>query len=833
MTDARTRLRVPVDQLLAPCDPATLPFKTTAEVEPLEGVLGQERAVRAIEFGLGVEGQGYNLYVSGPDGIGKSSLVEAFLRQKALKMPDPPDWVYVHNFVNPDHPVGISLSGGKGREFATEVKRAVESAIRVLRQTFESESYIRQRQELDRERDRQRTAALEALGKAAEAMSVALQFTPTGILPVPAISGKPITPDQFQVLAPQAQERLKEALQNTGGLIQETMLDIRGLERAGQEKIDELDRQVAAFAIDHLFSPLAEQYGKDAEIAEFLKSVRNDIIAQHETFLRVAEAPAGVPAPLQQSQSSPLRRYEVNVVIANEPGGGAPVVNETHPTYYNLVGRIEYTGMFGTMVTDHMQVKPGALARANGGFLVLRLRDLLSGQLSYDALKRALMCREIAIENIQESLGMVPTSGLRPEPIPLDAKVVIIGDAQMYSLLYRLDPDFRSLFRVKAEFEPDFLRTADRINGIASFIRHQADQRGLRAFNAAAVARLMEHSARQIEDQTRLSANLSDLLDVLIQSNYWAGVAGVDIVGPEQIERAIEESVYRSSLLRDRIEQLIDEGSIFIDTAGARVGQVNALSVYDMGDMVFGRPSRITCTVSAGRGTIVNVERETGMAGQTHNKGFLILRGYLAHCFGQEQAMAVSASLTFEQMYGGIDGDSASSTELYAILSALSGLPLAQGIAVTGSVNQLGEVQPIGGASHKIEGFYEVCRARGLDGTQGVVIPKINVKNVVLRPEVAQAVAEGRFHVWGVETIEEGIEVLTGVAAGGRDGDGRFPEGTVFARVEEQLATYSKSLAAHGDGAAAEAMHIVSPEPHPAPPPGVPPEPPPGPPIRA
>ncbi|MSQ61497.1 MAG: ATP-binding protein [Dehalococcoidia bacterium] len=831
MTDARTTFRIPAEKLVARCDPASLPFQTTADVEPLEGVLGQERAVRAIEFGLGVEGQGYNLYVSGPDGIGKSSLVEAFLRQKAMSMPAPPDWVYVHNFTDPDHPVGIALEAGRGREFAIEVKRAVESAIRVLRQTFESESYVHQRQELDQDLDRQRAEVLEALGKAAEATSVVLQFTPAGIVPVPAINGKAITPDQYQVLPPQSQERLREAMQRAGGLIQETMLTVRRLERAAREKVDQLDTQVAAFAIDHLLDPLWEGYGRHAEIAEFLKSARNDIIAQRDTFLRAPEAPPGAPAAIQQAQSSPLRRYEVNVVVTNDPAGGAPVINETHPTYYNLVGRIEYTGMFGTMVTDHMQVKPGALARANGGFLVLRLRDLFSGALSYDALKRALMCREIAIENIQESLGMVPTTGLRPEPIPLDTKVVIIGDPQMYSLLYRQDPDFRELFRVKAEFEPDFPRSADRIGGLVAFIRRQSDRRGLRAFSVAAVALLVEHSARLVEDQSRLSANLSDLLDVLIQADYWAGVAGETIVGPEHVERAIEEGVYRSSLLRDRIEQLIDEGSIFIDTTGARVGQVNALSIYDLGDTVFGRPSRITCTASAGRGTIVNVERETGMAGQIHNKGFLILRGYLAHRFGQEQAMAISASLTFEQLYGEIDGDSASSTELYAILSALSGVPLAQGIAVTGSVNQLGEVQPIGGATHKIEGFYEVCRARGLDGTQGVMIPKTNVKNVVLRPEVSQAVAEGRFHVWAVGTIEEGIEVLTGVAAGERDGDGRFAEGTVFARVEAQLATYAAALS-RADGAAAEAVHIVSPEPRPATPPGVPPEPPPGPPIR-
>jgi predicted ATP-dependent protease len=476
-------------------------------------------------------------------------------------------------------------------------------------------------------------------------------------------------------------------------------------------------------------------------------------------------------------------------------------------------------------------VKPGSLGRANGGFIVLRLRDLLMNGPSLDGLKRALKTRDLQVENLAEAYGLTATSGLRPEPIPLDLKVVIVGDPGLYALLYRLDPDFRELFRVKADFETDFKRTPENVIGLASYVRSQCERGGLRCFDASAIARLVEHSSRMVDDQERLSANLSNFLDLVRQSDYWAGHAGTDTVTWDHVNQALEEAVYRSSLLRDRIEELIQDGTIRVETSGAQVGQINALSIYDLGDISFGRPSRVTCVVSAGRGQIVMIERESDMAGRIHNKGFLILRGFLTDRFGQNGASTVHASLTFEQLYGDIDGDSASSTELYVLLSALSEVPIKQGVAVTGSVDQHGRVQPIGGATAKIEGFHAICAERGLDGTQGVIIPRTNVGNVVLRPEVARDVEAGRFHVWAVDTIEEGVELLTGVAAGTPDESGQYPEGTVFRKVRDRLSAFAEELRRSPEGAGAPTtfLHTQS---APAPsPPGIPPAPPPEPPV--
>jgi predicted ATP-dependent protease len=835
MSDLRDTLRVPADSLTAHCDPAELPFATTDELHPLEAVFGQERAARAIEFALGMNAPGYNLFAAGPDGFGKTTIVESFLRRRATQLPTPPDWVYVHNFDDPDRPVGVALPAGEGRAFADAVSQAVPRAIAELRQAFESDSYARQRQELGRQLDRRRNDLLAELREHAEQVGFALQMTPGGIVSAPIVSGRPITDEEFMQLPEPERERIQAAATALERVVQDAMLQMRGLERDTQQQAQALDEQVAAFAVGHQFEPLIERWGGDAEIARFIAAARTDLQRERDR-LRGGQQPAmfgGGPSP-EQVTAALLRRYEVNVLLTRDPQAGAPVIVERHPTYLNLIGRIEYMSQFGTMVTDHTMIRPGSLALANGGFIVLRLRDLLTNIAAYDGLKRALAQHALAIENLSETMGIIPTSGLRPEPMPLDTKVAIVGDSGLYSLLYRADPDFRELFRVKADFETDFERTRDNISGLAAVIRAQCDRHDLGCFTDAAVARLVEHSSRVVEDQRRLSANMGNLIDIVRQASYWGRhdgpAAQVDV---RHVDRALEELEYRSALVRDRLQLLIDDGTIFIDTSGAEVGQVNALSVFDLGDIVFGRPSRITCVVSAGRGTLVNVERETELAGRIHNKGFLILRGFLADRFGQDKALALHASLTFEQVYGDIDGDSASSTELYALLSALSALPISQSIAVTGSINQRGEVQPIGGATAKIEGFYEVCRARGLDGTHGVMIPRSNVHNVVLRPEVAAAVRAGTFHVWAVGTIEEGIELLTGVPAGTRGADGRFSEGSVYRRVEDRLDAFYHVLEQHREAGAVEpvrAAGVAAGEP--PPPPGIPPGPPPSPPIR-
>ena len=837
MNERLQALELSAEDLTARCDADSLPFTSTDELHAMEAVFGQERAVRSIEFALGMQAPGYNLYASGPDGIGKSSIIESFLRRRAEARPAPEDWAYVHNFEDPDRPLGLSLPAGEGRRFAEQVKLTVERAFEELQRAFESDSYARRQAEVGGGSEQRRQELLQGLQQEAEQLGFALQMTAQGIVSAPLIEGQPATDEAFAELPEAQQEAIQQrAREQLEPLVQDRVLQVRALERETQEALERLDAETAQFAIAHQFEPLRMAHAQHPRALAFLEAVRDDIVKERD-HIRGRQAAPGLlgmaaPGPSPEAQRAALeRRYEVNALICNDPAAGAPVVVETNPNYLNLLGRIEYIGQYGTAVTDHMMIRAGSLALANGGYLMLRMRDLLVNYASYEGLKRALHSGELAIENLQQALGIIPTAGLRPEPIPLRIKVVIVGEPMLYAYLYRLDPDFRELFRVKADFEIDFERTSQNIVGLASVIHTQCDRSGLRCFSDDAIARLIEHSSRTVEDQRRLSGNIGELLDIVRQADYWASQDGVDEVARRHVDRALEEREYRSSLVRDRIQQLIDEGSIFIDTSGEKVGQINALSVYDLGDISFGRPSRITCVTSAGRGTIVNIERETDMAGRTHNKGFLILRGFLADRFGQSNAMALHASLTFEQLYGDIDGDSASSTELYALLSSLAELPIRQNMAVTGSLNQRGEVQPIGGATAKIEGFYEVCRSRGLDGTQGVMIPRPNVHNVALRPEVAEAVERGEFHVWAVSTIEEGIELLTGVPAGEADENGDYPAETVFGRAQARLREFAGALR---DGAAlgAEISRGV-PVPMPAPtPPGVPPQPPPAPPIE-
>ncbi len=826
---ARSRLRLAVEDVTASLEPAELGFAHTGELHPLEAVFGQERAVRATEFALGMEGSGYNLYAAGPDGLGKQSVVEALLRRHAALRQAPPDWVYLHNFADPDRPVGIALPAGRGRAFRAAVDATITTAVQELRQAFESDSYARQQQDVAQQLERRRSLLLDRMREMAESLGFALTVTPSGVATAPVSGGRPIAVEDLDGLPDDERARIDRAGAELEERLRDLTLELRALRREALEAAHEVDESVARFAVEHLFDSLLHTWGDDDEIRRFVDDARADLLNERNQ-LRQPPPPEGAPSPTPAAD--PLGRYRVNVLVSHDPQGGAPVITEHHPTYDNLLGRIEYVGRLGSLVTDHTQIKPGALARANGGFVVVRLRDLLQNPHAYNGLKRALLAGSLAIENPGALYSPAPTSALRPEPIPLDVKVVVIGEAQLYQLLHRVDPDFRSLFRVKADFDVDVPRSAENVRGLAAFIRGQSGRERLGDFGADAVARLVEHSSREVEHQRRLSANLGALDDLLRQSRYWAEQSGATLVEATHVERALDEREYRAALARDRIQELIDDGTIFLDVEGDRVGQINALSVYDLGDIRFGRPSRISCVVSAGRGTIVHVDRETDMAGAVHTKGFLILRGFLADRFGQHRAMSLYASLTFEQLYGQIDGDSASSTELYVLLSALAGVPIDQSIAVTGSVNQRGQVQPIGGATAKIEGFFEVCRARGLTGTQGVMVPRANVANVTLRPEVARAVAEGRFHVWAADTIEEGLEVLTGLPAGALDRDGLYAQGTIFRRVADRLDDFQRSTSGERVATVADAARIGLPAALPPRPPGIPPDPPPEPPVQ-
>ncbi|MCK9485858.1 MAG: AAA family ATPase [Dehalococcoidia bacterium] len=828
-TRLRDERRLTVDQVTATVEDGWLEFETTEDVPLLEAVFGQERAVRAIEFALGMASRGYNLYAAGPDGFGKSTVVDTFLRRRAAASPPAQDWIYVHDFEDPDHPAAISMPAGTAHQFAAAVRQAVESAAREMASAFESDSYARMRQQLVDRLEQQRSEQISALQARAAELNFALQFGPQGIASAPLIEGEPATEERFNALSEEEREQIAANRRTLEKELQEAMLVLRAREREAQDAAEQLDDETARYAVGHLFEALLGRHQDDPEIQKFLEAARNHL-AENRNQFRQAEQPAvpGLPIP----RPDPTRIYEVNVFVANQPDGGAPVIFETNPTYYNLVGRVEYQGTIGAAMTDHTLIRAGALARANGGYLVIRLRDLLNNAASLDALKRSLLSDRLQVENLSENFQLVPTTGLRPDPIPLHLKVILIGESMLYSLLYRYDPDFRELFKVKADFETDYARTRETANGLASVIRAEVERGGLLPFTRAAICRLVEFSSRMVEDQHRLSANMAGFVDAVRQADYWARQDAQDMVHERHVLRALDERVYRSSLVAERLLEAMDDGTIHVETAGERVGQINALSVYDLGDIAFGRPSRVTCVTSPGRGSIVMVERESEMAGRIHNKGFLILRGFLAHTFGQDKASLFHASLTFEQLYGDIDGDSASSTELYALLSSLADIPVDQRIAVTGSVDQMGRVQPIGGATAKIEGFFEVCRLRGLTGDQGVMIPRTNIENVVLSQRVAEAVAEGKFHIWAVDTIEEGIEVLTGVPAGReRDAEGRYPEGTVYRLVEDRLAGWASQLQRGAFSPSTEG-HVPMPQRGPYPtPPGIPPSPPPEPPI--
>lgn len=791
-------LELRADQLRRRIDPAALPFRTTRDVAPLEGTIGQPRAVDAIEFGLEVGTHGYNLFVAGQPGSGRESTVLDHLKRHARRRPAPDDWIYVHNFHEPDRPTAIRLPAGRGGDLKRDLDEFLAAARQEIPRAFESEEYERRRQEVLAVANRPREELMGELRRFARERGFAVEMTPAGIVSVPLLpGGRPSPPDQIARLTPEQ----REVLDRRGAEIQERVADglreLRRVDKEMSERMSALNREVAEFAVGPRLADLREKYAGEHEVLRHLHQVEVDIPKHLADFRPEEEAHERPPGPLGGFESlqgeQHLARYQVNLFVDNSDSDGGRIVVERNPSYYNLIGRIDYRAAFGTMVTDFHQIKPGALHRANGGFLILHALDVLQSPLSWDALKRVLLSREVRVENLAEQLTPVPTATLRPDPVDLDVKVVLIGPPLLYHLLY-IDDDFRELFKVKVDFAPDMEWNDDHVDDYAAFISRWVEHAGLKHFDRSAVARLVEYGGRLRDDQRKLSTRLLDISDVLSEASFWAGKANHDDVLAEDVDEAIAKKEYRSNLVEERMQELIEQGSIMIDTEGTKPGQVNGLSILDVGDYRFGKPSRVTARVSLGRGEVESIEREIEMSGPIHSKGFLTLSGYLAQQYAQDWPLALRATLTFEQAYDEIDGDSASSTELYALLSALSGLPLKQGIAVTGSVNQHGEVQTVGGVTHKVEGFFATCKAKGLNGEQGAIVPAANVPNLMLADEVIAAVEAGRFHVWAVRTIDEGIELLTGQSAGERGPDGEYPARTVHRLVEDRLRHYAERL---------------------------------------
>jgi len=778
------------EKLRKRCDPVSLQCESTEEIAPLEGIIGQGRAMKALKFGLDIEQSGYNIYVAGYPGTGRTTAVKGFLDEMAKAKPVPSDWCYVNDFANPYEPKAIRLPPGEGKNFEDAISGVIDEVKRALPKAFESEEYASKREATIKSLEEERDALLTDLNKRAQDQGFAIQISSIGIIVVPVVRGKPLSEQEFMALSPQVRDEIQKRREGVNSDLRDAMRQMRSLEGKVNEAIEKLNHDVALFAVGHLFDDLKEKYKGFPEVAAYLDDVQRDILENLEQFLK-PEAPAqeapSAPSPFPWMKEQPIRKYDVNVIVDNSGLKGAPVVIEFNPTYQNLFGKMEKEAQFGVLSTDFTMIRGGSLHRANGGYLVIPIEETLRNIFSWEGLKSALRDRRIVIEEIGERLGAITTKGMRPKPIPLSVKVILIGEPLLHQLLYTYDKDFRELFKVKADFDTTMDRSEDNVQKYTAFICTFCQKENLKHLESSAIAKIIEYGSRLAEDQEKMSARFADVADIIREASFYADRDGSKYTTGDHIERAIEEKLYRSNMIQEKIQEMIQRNVLLIETEGEAVGQVNGLSVMSLGDFAFGTPSRVTASIGMGREGVIDIERRARMGGPIHTKGVLILSGYLAQKYARDKPLTLSARLVFEQSYSGVEGDSASSTELYAILSALSGLPIKQNLAVTGSVNQKGEVQAIGGVNEKIEGFFEVCKARGLTGKQGVMIPESNVQNLMLKEEVLEAVKAGKFHVYPVKTIDQGIEVLTEVKAGTRLPDGKFEKGTVNFMVDESL----------------------------------------------
>jgi len=789
------------EQARRKCDPQSLGFETTQEVRPIEGIIGQGRAVQALQFGLDIAGRGFNVYVAGIPGTGRTTAVQAFLEERAKDQEVPPDWCYVNNFQDPYRPKTLRLPAGQGRTLRRAIRTVIERARQDVPQVFDSDEYRDRREQVQAELELEQQNLLQKTQQHAQEAGFLLQITSMGTMLVPMKDGKPMEQQEFMGLDAEVRQGLEQRQEELQEELQDTLREIRGLEKNRRERVQTLDREVALYAVGLLMEELIETYQQLPEVVSYLHAMQEDIVEHIDLFRKGSEEEGkgeGSSPQAPWKEQVPFRKYEVNVIVDNRGLEGAPVVIEQNPTYQDLFGRIEKEAQFGALHTDFTLVRGGSILRANGGYLVLPVEEVLRNLFVWDGLKRAVRNGEVIIEELGERLGYITTRGLRPEPIPLNVKVVLIGSPLVYHLLNQADEDFDELFKVKADFDVRMDRTEENIQDYLSSVCRLCRTEDLRPLTCEAAGKVIEQSSRLAEDQEKLSTHFAEGADLIREADFWAGRDGVEQVEARHIQKAVEEKIYRSSMIQERIQEMIHRDTLLIDIDGEKVGRINGLAVISLGDYAFGRPNRITASIGLGRGGLVDIEREAKLGGPIHTKGVLILSGYLVQQYAQDKPLSLSARLVFEQSYEGVEGDSASSPELYALLSGLSGLPIRQGIAVTGSVNQQGEVQAIGGVNEKIEGFFEVCRAKGLTGAQGVMVPRSNVQNLMLKEEVAAAIAKGEFHIWPVKTIDEGIEVLTGVTAGERGEDGKFPEGTVHAAVDARLRAMAECLQRFG-----------------------------------
>lgn len=780
-------LRVHSEQLKNYCDVSQFKFKTTADISPLEGLIGQERARKAFVFGLKVKSNGHNIFMTGLSGAGKTTFARTMAKAFALVGATPADWLYLYNFEEREKPKAIQLPAGKGLELREAMKHLLEEVKKEIPRVFAGEQFERLKSALLEEFYSETSALYQELENFSREYEFAISKTATGLASMPLMNGQPVSQEDYENLP----DPVKEDIQNRNRKVQEkmneTMRRYREVERETKIKVADLEKQVAMETLEPLFKELRTKFQLFAEVTKYCAEVERDIIDNLEIFTEREETPNPMLMFKRFTRISVLNRYQVNLLVDNSQTKGQPVIEETNPTFSKLFGSIDYEGEFGVLATDFTKLKRGAIHAANGGYLILQAIDLIRTPLLWDALKRVLRNSQITIESVFRNLNLGGAVTLEPEPIPVSIKVILIGEPYLYDLLHAYDEEFRKLFKVKADFDFEIKRETASVQDYARFISSVCHKEAIPHFEPQAVARIVEFSSREVENQSKISLLFNKIAEIVVEAATWAQEEGSAVVAAKHVEQALRERVFRSNRYELRIHEAIIDETILIDTEQLVVGQVNGLGVYSLGDHTFGKPSRITAKTYMGEKGVINIERESRLSGQIHDKGVLILGGYLGGQYAQDKPLSLSASLGFEQLYGIIEGDSASSAELFALLSSLSGRPIAQGIAVTGSVNQQGEIQPVGGVNFKIEGFFRVCRDRGLTGNQGVIIPRQNVRNLMLDEEVLEAVAAEKFHIWGISHIDQGIEILMDMPAGIKRADGTFPAGTLHFLVDKQL----------------------------------------------
>ncbi|MDP2729952.1 MAG: AAA family ATPase [Dehalococcoidales bacterium] len=794
---------VPVEKLRWVCDPKMFEFECTKDLAPLGEFIGQPRARQAIEFGLNMENKGYNIYVAGLSGTGKTSMVKAHIervikeRKAAGESFVTEDWCYIYNFKEPDSPRIVNLPQGKGKVFADEMTDLLNKIRLELGEAFSSQEYKNQRQKVIDEGQATQQKLFEEIAGEARQQDFSLQMTTSGPLLIPIVEGRPMQENEYLALDEETRKNIEAKQTSLRKKLHAGFEAISNVHREIAERLQKIDKDIGEYTVSRLFTSLMEEYSNSPKVSQFLADLKDYILNNLEPF-KGTEEPLhplfGVPVSQVSGGKDPFLPFQVNVFVDNSVATGPPVIVESNPNFGNMFGRIERRFLFGGYLSNHTMLKAGALSLANGGYLLVNARDVLTNPGVWPALKRAIQNKEIRIEDPFEQFGLIAPQGMKPEAMPITVKVILTGDPILYQLLSVYEEDFWEIFKVKADFDFEIKKTRENMLGYAAFLSGCCEDCQSRHFDPGGVAKLIEYSARMVADQEKLSSRFAQIKDWIEEADYWAARDNARYISARHVQKAIDERIFRHDLIDEKIREMINEGTIMIDTEGAVVGQVNGLSVYSLGDISFGKPSRITAKTFLGRGGVINIERESQLSGPIHNKGVMILGGYLGWKYAQDKPLSLSASLCFEQSYEGVEGDSASSAELYAILSSLADIPIKQNIAVTGSVNQKGEIQPIGGVNQKIEGFFKVCRAKGLSGEQGVLIPKQNLRNLMLQEEVVEAAARGQFHIYSARAVDEGIEILTGIPAGDRQKDGTYPEDTVNYLVDKRLRDMAERL---------------------------------------